>query len=340
MFEESLNKTIIRQQWDLPIIQKWSERSGQLLSYFGLPGPSIADILDWRPYLGYCTGVERLRHEKKQREEDLNVQRLIHKNVALSDIDEFQLLLGDIEDIILTGVDQTRLHPRMSNGHQPLLNSFYYNLVNLDFLGGIGYYKEEGSHKEKKTKKVRRVQALKKLLERQSGTDFLLVLTLNVRDNIDDELIRYLEGAQHEVVDEQLRETLTWYATCGKGMKEYRLKATIPLFIRREGEVCGFDCFCYPPIAYTGSGSARMVHFVFELTDMKTVLHAHSQQRLFEVVNLPLLEVNHENLHMSVKQHPNLNCDYEDLFCFLPEETQKALLKTIYKEEPGVLNKR
>ncbi len=302
--------------WDLPIVQQWSERLGRPLSYFGLPGPSIGDILDWRSYLGYCTGVERLRNEKKQRKEDLNVHRLIHKNVLLSDLDEFQLLLGYIEDIILSGVDQVRIRPRMSaTSDHPLLASFSYDLVNLDFLGGMG-------HKGDKTKKAKRIQAFKKLLERQSGSDFLLMLTLNVRDNIDDELIRYLEGAQHEAVNEQLRETLHWYATRQKGMKEYRLKATVPLFIRKEGEVCGFDCFCYPPIAYTGSGSARMVHFVFELTDTNTILHAHSRQRMPEVVNLPIIGVKEGALQVPAKQHPNFNFCCDSVLRFLPQETQ------------------
>jgi hypothetical protein len=322
MFEESPNKVAVRQLWDLPIIQRWSERLGRPLSYFGLPGPSISDILDWSPYLGYCTGVERLRKEKKQKDEDLEVHRLIHKNVLLSGIDEFQLLLGDIEDIILNGTDQVRHRPRMSAGAPPLLSSFSYDLVNLDFLGGMGY-------KAEKTGKVRRTQALQKLLERQRGTDFLLILTLNVRDNIDDELVRYLEGTQYAAESEQLRRTLHWYATCKVGMKEYRLKATVPLFIQREGEVCGFDCLCYPPLAYTGSGSARMVHFVFELTDTNTILHAHSQQRISEVVNLPLLGIKENTVYMPTDQHPHFDFTCDSLLSFLPEQTRSVLQRAI-----------
>ena len=329
MFEESLNKIAVRQLWDLPIVKQWSERLGYPLSYFGLPGPSVGDILDWRSYLGYCTGIERLRNEKKQREEDLNVHRLIHKNVLLSDLDEFQLLIGYIEDIILNGIDQNKSHPRMSTGDHPLLTSFHYDLVNLDFLGGMGY-------KEKKTGNARRVQAMQKLIERQSGTNFLFILTLNVRDNIDDELIRYLEGVQRETEDKQLRETLNWYATREKGMKEYRLKATVPLFIRREGEVCGFDCFCYPPIAYTGSGSARMVHFVFELVHTNTILHAYSQQRVSEVVNLPVIGVRRSVLHVPTKQHPSFNFECcRGQFDFLPEITRTALLATLSDRHSG-----
>lgn len=322
MFEESPNKISVRQIWDLPIIQQWSEQVGHPLSYFGLPGPSISDILDWHPFLGYCTGVERFRKEKKPREEDLEVHRLIHKNVLLNEIDEFQLLLGDIEDIIIDGVDLNRQRPRMSSGDHPLLSSFSYDLANLDFLGGMGY-------KTEKTGKVRRIQALQKFLERQRGKDFLLILTLNVRDNIDDELVRYLEGAQHEAENEQLRKTLQWYATCREGMKAYRLKATVPLFVQREGEVCGFDCFCYPPLAYTGSGSARMVHFVFALMDTKTILHAHSHQRISEVVNLPLVGIEGSTVRLLAKQHPHFDGQFTDVWSFLPEQTQSMLLKAM-----------
>jgi|SRR5579883_3116366 hypothetical protein len=327
IFEGSSNKALIRQLWDLPIVRQWSERCGHPLSYFGLPGPSIEDILDWRSYLGYCTGVERLRDEKKEREEDLNVHRLIHKNVLLNEIDEFQLLLGYVENIILDGVDQVRIHPRMSTNEHPLVSSFHYDLVNLDFLGGMGY------KKDKKTKKSRRVEAIKKLLERQRETNFLFMLTLNVRDQIDGELIRYLIGAKQEIGSQQLQDILDWYVNCGRGMKEYRLKATVPLFIRKEGEVCGFDCFCYPPIAYIGSGSARMVHFIFELTDTDTILHAHSKQKAADVMKLPLIAVKDGRLQVPIKQHPHFDFGCcEKVFDFLPDNTKLGLLTTSSSE--------
>ncbi len=321
-FEGSSNKALIRQQWDWPIIQEWRKKRRQPLSYFGLPGPLIEDLRDWRLCLGRCTGVERLRKVENLHREDLNVHRQIHKNVLLSGIEGFQLLRGQIEDIILDGIDLDNRRPQMSIGDPSLLALFRYDLINLDFLGGMGYKDKWGESK--------RVRALKKLLERQRGTDFLLLLTLNVRDGIDDELVRYLEGAKREASGQQLQSTLDWYATCGKGMKEYRLKAIVPLFIRREGEEWGFDCFCYPPLAYEGSGYARMVHFVFELTHMKTILHAHSRQGMLKVMDLPLIGAREGALHILAKQHPNF-----DFFCcesqlgFLPHEMRVAVLKTV-----------
>src|SRR5436305_15207428 len=99
------------------------------LSYFGLPSPSITDLLNWREYLGYCTGVERLRKATEQRKEDLNTHRLILKNVMLNGIENFQLLRGQIEDVILDGTDLDNTYPHLSKGSSPLIASFRYDLV-------------------------------------------------------------------------------------------------------------------------------------------------------------------------------------------------------------------
>jgi len=317
VFEESENKVLVRRVWDFPLLVRYAEKQGHKLSYFGLPGPYIADIIEWQSCLGDCTGVERLRKEKEQREEDLDVHRLIHKNVWLSGLDTFQLLRGDIEDVILRGVDQDMVRPKLSTNHAPFQCCFHYDVVNLDFCGGMGY--------KDKDRKSRRVQALKKLLERQRGTDFLFLLTLNVRDGIDDELILYLEGAKRAAVDQKQRDILDWYATSRKGMKEYRLKALVPLFIRKEGETWGLDCFCYPPLAYTGSGSARMVHFVFEMTNMNTILHAHSRQRFSKLIGLPLLGIKDKTLQVLPRQHPNFDFHDGTYLASLPDQIQQVL---------------
>jgi len=223
-FEGSSNKTLVRQRWDWPIIQEWSTIRKHPLSYFGLPGPHIEDLRDWRSRLGCSTGVERLRKADRHRKEDLNIHRQIHKHVLLSGLEGFQLLRGQIEDIVLDGVDQDNTRPQLAFGDPPLLAWFRYDLVNLDFLGGMGYKDKWGESK--------RVRALKKLLERQRGTNFLLLLTLNVRDGIDDELVRYLEGAKREAASQHIQDTLDWYATCGKVLGDVR-KEVVEVVLER-----------------------------------------------------------------------------------------------------------
>jgi hypothetical protein len=207
--------------------------------------------------------------------------------------------------------------------------SFHYDIINLDFLGGIGYINEQGESK--------RVRALRRLFERQRRTSFLLLLTLNVRDGIGEEITRYLVGAGREAANHRLIEdedTLRWYAECGRGMKQYKLKAVVPLFIRREAEKWGFDCFCYPVITYIGSGSARMVHFVFELTHITPVLHAFSQQSESDLLNLLFFEVDEGVIKVMDKQHPHYNYDNREAqVSFLSDETGAPLVQAIQAKQ-------
>ena len=119
---------------------------------------------------------------------------------------------------------------------------------------------------------------MKKLIERQKGTQFLLLLTLNVRDNIRKELTDFLTDFARQSDNPILQKILKWYGEGEKGRKDFLLKAAVPLFIRETAEFHGFDCRCYSPLVYSGTGSARMVHFVFELIPSKSMFRAISSQ--------------------------------------------------------------
>jgi hypothetical protein len=72
-----------------------------------------------------------------------------------------------------------------------------------------------------------------------------------------------------------------------------------------------------------------MVHFVFELTDAKTILHAHSRQRIAEVVNLPLIGIKKNVVYLPAKQHPHFDFQCNSLLSFLPEQTQTASQRAV-----------
>lgn len=320
-FRGTQNKATVREHWDVPIIRSRSVLLGRPLSYFGLPGPHMEDLVAWKRYLGRCTAIERLREGNEHHEEDLNAQSQLLNKAVVNGFVGFQLLRGKLEDVLIYGTDVDRYMPaisRLSPSGSPVDALFFYDLVNLDFLGGIGSRDKSGESK--------RVRAVKELLRRQRRADFLLLLTINVRDKLDDELVRYLTGTQKETA-EALREILTWYASCGKGMKEYKLKAAVPLFIRQESQSSGFDCRCFPPIAYVGTGGARMVHFIFDLRHTDSVLPSISTQSAAQVVNLPLLEASDGQIRVHATQHPGFDigacASYLD---FLPLDIRAPIL--------------
>src|SRR5688500_16620353 len=99
------NKSAVRRLFDRPILDRWHGETARPLTYFGLPGPEIHDFLDWGDVLDiWRTAVESSGSAKERREFD-TAGRLLD-NVAAHDLlSGFQLLLGDVEDVILNGVD-------------------------------------------------------------------------------------------------------------------------------------------------------------------------------------------------------------------------------------------
>lgn len=299
-FKGTDNKTYIRRQWDMPIIQ---ERLGIGASYFGLPGPRIEDLLDWQSYLGLRTAVERLRKTPRDKYlEDLRVHNQIIANIFAHGLSEhFELLRGYIEEIILAGVDQENVRPSLSRGEPAISSDFRYDLVNLDFVSGFGFEEHQQDRVDAK-----RVRAYKKLLERQRGKSFLLIITLSMRNTIGYELTGYLVGTRQSTEAHEIQQALSWYEACARGKQHYKLKAALPLFVRQEAQVNGFDCCVYPPLVYTGSGRVRMMHFVFWLSATTAITHAFSKQSIRDVVQLPLLEVRDCELQLPV-QHPDFD---------------------------------
>jgi hypothetical protein len=50
-FADSENKQTLRLEWDLPLLKAWSLAAKRRLTYFGLPGPGMLDLLAWKEVL-------------------------------------------------------------------------------------------------------------------------------------------------------------------------------------------------------------------------------------------------------------------------------------------------
>src|SRR5689334_5657292 len=113
-FQSSPTKDLIRKVWDLPILKIYRKDVKHPLSYFGLPGPEIEDLRDWHAILGYKTCVERLRSSGKMREDDLKIHARMLNNAFVHKLDVgFQLLRGDVEDLLLRGMDLDGHFPKL-----------------------------------------------------------------------------------------------------------------------------------------------------------------------------------------------------------------------------------
>lgn len=293
------NKVSLRKEWDRPIIAEFSKKLGRQLAYFGLPGPDIEDFKDWGPFLGWKTGIEFVTNSGAAKEEQRRKINKLQTNVMLNGYsDNWELRKGSLEDIILNGYDIDGYSPALlhiERGQPPRMT---YELHNWDFQGGLGY-------RTKKNEDVKRIEAIKRCISLQKSHPFIYLLTLNVRHTLGEELMNYLLDQAKELQSQKHKDILEWYSQQGASQKteHIRLKAVVPLFIRRVAEIYSFDCFCYPPVYYQG-WKEHMIHFVFLLAPKRTVLPCFSNQKLVEVIDLPIVCAEGGVFKLDKQQHP------------------------------------
>lgn len=319
-FADTTNKSVIRTQWDAVIIEHWKSSLGRPLSYFGLPGPEVKDLLDWKTYLSIKTGVESIGKTDRQKQQANETISRLYKNIFLNNLSsEFQLLRGDIEDIIINAVDIDGNSPRINDGQPAHIAKFHYDIVNLDFDGGLGYLDMRGGSK--------RVDAIKRLFERQEGHNFILFLTINVRHTLGSQIDDYLKKMQARERGNGWHELIEWHLNRPKGQLDHKLKATVLSFVQAVSELRMFSCTSHPPIVYEGHEKARMVHFAFEFTKQSGNLKAFSIQDDRDLVEMPLLESKDGRIRFAELQYPEFDftkCD--DYFNFLPREIADSIL--------------
>jgi len=297
-FEGGPQKALLREKWDLPIIQGLSTQLKRPLRYFGMPGPSIEDVRAWSGALNHVTAIELLRLKTQDEDDDRERHRRLNASLLQNGID-YQILRGYVEDVLIKGHDIDNKTPPFRKSTEDVVR-FCYDLVNLDFFGGAGYGRKTVRGRPK------RLTALKELFRRQQGTEFILLLTLNVRDTIDEGLTEYLQQLRKRV-DDRFRKIVDWYAKCGNGQKKYRLKVAILAFLQRVAEDECFKVYCYPPIGYSGSSNATMVHFALHCTPTGDQLHSWSIQTPEDLLRLPLLSCTNGTIDIAPTQHEDFD---------------------------------
>lgn len=299
-FADSGNKQAVRLEWDLPVLESWSTHLKRKLTYFGLPGPRMLDLLAWKDVLDpRRTAVEERPRALAKRDLADDAAAALMTNAMQANLsDGLQILRGDIGTVIVKGVDDFAIRPLMSDVAAADTARFRYDLHNLDFDGGLGFI-------NRATGEAPRLDALRKLAERQKGCSFLLFLTINVRNTVGPAIADYLD----RLTRQDPNGSVGWYLERGAGEVEHRLKAIVPSLMLKIAETNGFSITCLPPVAYTGSASARMVHFIFEFRSEDLIFAGVSHQSSDDVLRLPMLEARDGTIRLAELQHPA--CDLQ-----------------------------
>src|SRR5205814_1509554 len=121
-----------------------------------------------------------------------------------------------------------------------------------------------------------RPKALRKLIANQANFQqgFLLIITQHLRDgdrigeksHFFEDLRRSLKGSTPDPrVCEAIDGLFDWYASQDTP-DSFRQSLYMNVFFRDVGETEHFDVECRPPILYSGTGNAQMMHFLTGFT--------------------------------------------------------------------------
>jgi hypothetical protein len=276
MFTPSEAKRQLRVLWDAPIIGAIAD--GVIrgpLNYFGLPGPSLEDIRDWKANIGIVLALEKERDDAATLTSNAMVLGLQKKG--------FQLVLGDLDDFI---------HVATRDGNT-ILRKTWYHLLNLDYCGGWIY--------KDKTGDAKRVGTLDALAELQRQAFFhgpnmatstraygLLLLTLNVRSDDRGELPKYVQGRIAEQVHEpRLRNALRSLPV--RGQEHWFLRYYVMHNVLEKLRTRGFNVYVFPPFWYRSQRST-LVHFSFMYGMDRSIVGAGQVvQPLDTLLRLPMV---------------------------------------------------
>ncbi len=265
-FTSNPNKDFLRSNYDRALIKRWADSHGGPLHYLGLPGPEMLDVVEWQDFVGGFSTIERLENE----------QHLLFLRANVSDLEHrLYSLYGDFDEILITGRDKY--------GHTP---RWPYDLVNLDFFGGLLY------------NDLKRPQALTKLIENQKNyqRSFLLIISYHLRDaDLSGEKLSFIKDLCRKLTRDfgkraDIEEFERWYAS-GTTPDAARQSVYVNTFLHETGEASNFRVLTRPAIVYTGTGSASMIHFVTDFEFQKGAHRPVSDQSIVDVVNLGYLEL-------------------------------------------------
>jgi len=278
----NVNKDSIRRNYDKTIIKRFRTHKGTQLTYFGLPGRDMSDVMEWRQHIGRILAVER---------DDIERHLLMVKAFETSLDKRLRVFVGDIDNLLTKGYDEY---------NTPLDSAF--DLINLDYYGGLVCKDLKGESK--------RIEALRKLFERERNAkqDFLLLLTFNTRNRDDQEFKKTLDQVELELASLRLNVSsdIEWYK---EARYDYKLKVYVLYTLDKIAAANRFSFSLktlQPPVTYLGSSNRRMVHFAIPFDYSKEVAGVGRSHSSVEILNLPMLECTEGKLQRCNIQPPLL----------------------------------
>jgi len=298
------SKDKIRRELDIPLIKEVSQDGKERLSYFGLAGPLLLDIIEWQDYLKEFVVVEESYIGAKERSVERNRQELLLKTSFITQLQDGRGVINDFLTVLYGDIDKDIIL-KVKGDFGKKLPKQSFELIYLDYYGGI-------------FKAKNREDAIKTLISNQkqnSEADYKYVLLITV-ENLDkgeaekriliDEILKNLEDAK--VDSDSLHKFKGYISGCRYGLLQ---KIYVPLQIYLYTRYVGDEIEYFEPVIYQekkeSTKTAEMLHFRFIISIQKNTKTASQMIKdIVNICNLKLLTVEEDRITNYKEQCPEL----------------------------------
>jgi hypothetical protein len=270
---------------DKNLVQSLYHQAGRRLSYLGLPSPWMGDVESWLECLDVICAIE---------EDQRLIPDMVDKAYTLGCMHKLHYYLGDIDQILVTGVDARR---------KGIVDFFPVDLINLDYCGGLVY--SDFKHVAALESCIRlQAQSVQSMSSDRTFPFFLLLVTHNYRAgkaNIGREyassyIAREL-ALYNDELQKRMRKTLKWLRS-SKCPTPYRHKVFLIGKVKEIAEPLGLAVRVESVICYEGDRGSPMMHYQFQLVPQNIghPVPADSGLLSIRILDFPILDINGEDI--------------------------------------------
>ncbi len=285
-FQSSQAKDLVRDKYDLPLVEAVARRKDGPIRYFGLPGVQALDLRSWGHLCEYVAAVEVFPDQ---------FQRLKHQLRTQFDTIAHRAHLGDVDEVILRNGGSKSPSTFVSTKFCKDVGFIWdFDVVYLDYYGKFLPYDRGGPVVRNRTRALRHLFAS----DRQNAWQpWLLILTVESRlfDSRDRGQMRQFLSISKEQADEETRTIIDYLlADAGSASEEAArlVHGTLSYIIAVAATNSDVKISPRPTVLYLGGNNKPMLHFAYEVNPSRLLSGSNS---VLPLLRSPFLRVRNDH---------------------------------------------
>lgn len=258
-YYSSEEKDLVREKYDLPLVQAAARKKNGKIRYFGLPGEAALDLQSWGSLCDYVAAVEFSKERFRTVKHVLRTQFGSIRHRAH---------LGDVDKIILRNKSGRPPTEFVSTTNRPEIGYIWdFDVIYLDYFGKFLPY-ERGSDVVRN-----RANALRKLFARDrqdAWQPWLLMITVESRlfGRNDREQMRQFLSASKDESDEETQQAIDFLLDDTVSISEQAARlvhGTLTYILAVAAGNSDVRVCPKPTLRYRGANNTPMLHFAYEV---------------------------------------------------------------------------